>query len=135
MRKILLLFLLLFAGTLYALTVRDSVIDGRTVNGKNVSDRDTDPEIPSFGNVQGSGNVTITWTEVNTDSNGDPLSVYYYELRYRLVGNVEYTTITVPAQFTGHALTLSAGSYEGFVEAVSSAGVISTDSTFTFEVL
>ena len=135
MRNIALIFLLLFTTLAYSLTFTDAVIDGRTVGGNIVSDRDTDPETPAFGNVQGSGNVTITWGEVNTDSNGDPLTVYYYELRYRTVGSTEYTAITIPAGFTGHALTLGTGSYEGFVEAISSAGVISTDAIFTFEVL
>lgn len=130
-----LLVLLLFIPFLLALTVTDVVTPGRTVDGNMVSDYDEDGETPIFGNVQGTGGTTIVWNQVTTDTNGNPITVKNYELRYRLVGNNEYILIVVPGEFTGHSLTLSAGSYEGLIEAVDTSGLITTTAaTFNFTV-
>lgn len=119
------------------LTFQNTVTPGRVVDGNLVSDRDQEPDVPIFGNVQnsGSGNVTIVWSEVTADSQGNPITLLNYELRYREVGTIEYTLILVPPAFVGHSLTESAGNYEGFVQAVSTGGYISTPATFTFNVL
>ena len=89
---------------------------------------------PAFGNIQGSGNVTIGWDPVVADDQGQPITLQSYELRIRLVGAPPYTFIAVPPEFTGHALTLSAGDYEGFVEAIGVSGYIATAATFNLTV-
>jgi hypothetical protein len=132
-----LLFLSFIIPFCLALTVTDVVTPGRSVNGNMVSDADEDPEQPVFGNIQNSGqgeNVTILWSAVTTDANGNPITLHSYELRYKLTTDTIYTQIMVPPQFVGHALTLSSGSYEGNVFAVDSNGVLSPASTFSFEV-
>jgi len=130
------ILLLLLPAVLLALTVGDVTTSGRTVDGNSVSDYDEDGEQPVFGNIEnaGSGNTTITWSEVTTDTNGNPVTIHNYEIRYKEAAETVYTTIVVPPQFVGHSFTLSPGSYSGFIEAVTDSGYISTDSTFTFEV-
>lgn len=131
-----LLFLLFLTPFVLALTVGDATTPGRVENENLVSDRDEDPEVPVFGNVQndGAGNVTVVWTEVTTDTQGNPVTIHMYELRYREVGTTVYTLITIPPAFVGHSLTETTGSYEGYVEAVGDDGFIATAGTFTFEV-
>lgn len=138
MKKILLLLLFLPI-IVFALTVRDVTTPGRVVDGNLVSDANPNPEVPVFGNIQnsGNGNVTIGWSEVTTDSNGDPITVAMYEIRYNtdaLVATGVYNVIAVPPEFTGHSLTVAAGSYSGYVEAYDSNGYSSILSNFTFEV-
>lgn len=137
MIKKLLLLSVLIPALAFALTVTDVVTPGRTVNGNMVSDAEEDPEVPVFGDIQNSsngGNVTISWSAVTTDGNGDPITLHSYELRYKRTTDTVYTHIMVPPQFVGHALTLTTGSYEGNVFAVDDQGVLSIASTFNFEV-
>ena len=120
-----------------ALTVTDTVTKGRVVNGTLVSDADEEQEVPVFGDIQNSengGNVTLSWSAVTSNENGDPITVLLYELRYKLTSATEYTVVTVPPNFVGHALTLTAGSYEAIVEAVDTNGNLSTASNTTFTV-
>lgn len=133
-KKSLILSLLLLAPLAYALIVDDVVTPGRVENGSLVSNAEEDPPPPAFGNIQGSGNVTIGWDPVVADDQGQPITLKSYELRIRLVGAPTYTFIAVPPEFTGHALTLSAGDYEGFVEAIGVSGYIATAATFNVTV-
>lgn len=122
---------------LLALTVTDTVIKGRVAGGNLISDADEDQEVPVFGDIQNSGNggnVTITWSAVTQDDEGNPITVLLYELRYKLNTDPDYTLVTVPPTFVGHALTLTAGSYSAKVEAVDTNGNISTAATTTFTV-
>lgn len=128
------LSLLLIPTLAIALTVTDVVTPGRVENGSLVSDAEEDAPPPAFGNIQGSGNVTIGWDPVVADDQGQPITLKSYELRIRLVGAPTYTFIAVPPEFTGHALTLSAGDYEGFVEAIGVSGYIATAATFNLTV-
>lgn len=127
-----LLSLLLIAPLAIALTVTDVTTPGRVENGSLVSNAEEDTPPPAFGNIQGSGNVTIGWDPVSVDDQGQQITLKSYELRIRLVGAPTYTFIAVPPEFTGHALTLSAGSYEGYVEAFDTNGNSSTALEFTF---
>jgi len=135
---------LLFAGLVfsviaYALEVTDTVTPGRVDNGNLVSDAVADGEQPIFGDVfdpitADTNNATIRWSPVVTDSNGDPITLYVYEVRHRLVGDTEYEVIIVPANYAGVTSNFSTGSHEGYVEAVAADGWISPRSNFTFEV-
>ena len=129
-----LLSLLLIAPLAIALTVTDVTTPGRVENGSLVSNAEEDTPPPAFGNIQGSGNVTIGWDPVSVDDQGQQITLKSYELRIRLVGAPTYTFIAVPPEFTGHALTLSAGDYEGFVEAIGISGYIATAATFNVTV-
>lgn len=127
--------LILILPFILALTVTDTVTPGRVVDGNLVSDAVEDGEQPIFGNVLGSGSTTITWAQVTVDANGDPVTIKNYELRYRAVGSTEYTLVVVPSEFTGYATTLSAGNYEGTLEAVTDTGYVSaTAGTLNFTV-
>lgn len=136
MTKYIKLGIFLLVPFLTALTVTDVVTPGRTVNGNVVSDRDEDGESPVFGDIQnsGNGNVDLTWSQVTVDTAGNPITVLLYELRYKLTGDTEYTLVTVPPNFVGHSLQLSAGDYEADVVAVGTNGKLSATSTITFTV-
>lgn len=136
------LFFLLVAFSVsiaYAVTVQNTVSKGRTVDGNVVSDVDEQPEVPVFGNffdpvTTDVNTATISWSQVTADTNGAPVTIVNYEVRYRIVGTTEYQVVLVPAAFTGLATDFAVGSYEGYVEAVATNGWVSQASTFTFEV-
>jgi len=138
-RKIFFILLAVSAPLVFAVTVQNTISQGRSVGGNVVSDVDVDPEVPVFGNIfdpilSDTNNATILWSQVTTDSNGDPITLINYEVRYRIVGAVEYSVILVPAAFSGLSTVFSVGSYEGYIEAVASNGWVSPASAFTFEV-
>lgn len=128
--------LLLFVPFFLALTVTDVVTPGRVSNGTLISDYDEDPEVPVFGNIQnsGNGNVTITWAQVTQDTQGNPITLKNYELRYKITTDTVYTLVIVPPEFVGHALTLTSGNYQYYVSAVDSNGNISDSAIETFTV-
>lgn len=138
-RKSLLVLSLGFAGVCFGLQVGDTVTPGRVVDGNLVSDAVEDGESPIFGDVfdpitTDINTATIRWSPVVVDSDGNPITLYNYEIRYRIVGQTEYSVIIVPANYAGVSNAFSVGSYEGYVEAVASDGWISPRSNFTFEV-
>ena len=134
MKKTLLLILLALSSVSIAVTVTDVTTPGRSVGGNIVSDADEDPEVPIFGNVFGSGSHTISWAQVSTDENGDPVNIVTYEIRYKESAETEYTVVSIPSAYAGYATTLSAGSYSGFIEAVDDSGWISSPENFSFTI-
>jgi hypothetical protein len=114
-----LILLLIAPLTALALTVQDVTISARVVGGNWVSDR-----IPT---------ITLNWVAPTTDTDGNPLTITRYELRYKSTVDQVYSVVVLPADAVSYEMSgLSSGSYTGILEVVDAQGTFSTAAQFNW---